>query len=417
MQNLLAEQPIGREALFKMLEEGRSDDLDNWHERAFLYLYHCGEDVLQVTKDAYQIYFMADRMAPTAFPSIAKYEREIVETILSINGADEKAGGSITTGGTESIFFGMKTARDWARDRYPHIKEPETIVSSTAHPAFNKSAHYLGMKVIRIPEREDDFRADVPAMAEAITKNTILLAGSAPHFPQGVIDPIPELGKLAESRGLWLHVDACMGGIVAPFVRKLGHPVSDYDFRVPGVTSISADLHKYGFSPKGVSVILYRDIALRKYQGFVWEDEYEIYATPTFAASQPGGSVAAAWSVLKYLGEPGFLDIAKRTMRAKKIIVDGVNEIPELQLWGQPELSLLGFGSRTLDTMAIADGMDDRGWFSTRLGKPPSLHCRLTPAHEPVADQFVRDLEASVEEVRKGRVASGQSKIIYGAPT
>lgn len=415
MQNLLAEQPVNRQELFQMLEENRVDDLDNWHERSFLYLYHCGDEVLQITKDAYQVYFMADRMAPTAFPSIAKYEREIVETILSINRAGERGGGSVTTGGTESIFFGMKTARDWARDRYPQIKEPEVIVSSTAHPAFNKAAHYLGLTVIRIPHREEDFLADVPAMADALTENTIMLAGSAPHFPQGVIDPIPELGKLAESRGLWLHVDACMGGIMAPFVRKLGYPVSNYDFTVPGVSSMSADLHKYGFSPKGVSVVLYRDVDLQKYQGFVWEDEYEVYATPTFAASQPGGSVAAAWAALKYLGEPGFLDIAKRTMRARKTIIDGVDGIPELQLWGEPELSLIGFGSYTLDMMAVADGMDDRGWFSTRLGGPSSIHCRLTPAHDSVAEQFVLDLEASVEEVRKGRVATGERKIVYGA--
>ncbi len=415
MKNLLAEQPVDRKVLFEQLEENRVDDLDNWHERSFLYLYHCSEDVLQVTKDTYQLYFMADRMAPSAFPSIAKYEREIVETILSINGAGEKAGGSVTTGGTESIFFGMKTARDWARDRHPRIKEPEAVVSSTAHPAFNKAAQYLGMKVIRIPERKEDFRADVSAMTDAVNENTIMLAGSAPHFPQGVIDPIPELGKLAESRDLWLHVDGCMGGVLAPFVRKLGYPVSDYDFRVPGVSSMSADLHKYGFSPKGVSVILYRDADLQKYQGFVWEDEYEVYATTTFAASQPGGSVAAAWAALKYLGEPGFLDVARRTMHAKKIIVDGINGIPELELWGEPELSLLGFGSHTLDMMAVADGMDDRGWFSTRMGGPPSIHCRLTPAHDPVAEQFVRDLEASVEEVRKGRVASGARKIFYGA--
>ena len=334
MQNLLAQQSVDRQALFEQLKENRVDDLDNWHERSFLYLYHCGEDVLQVTKDAYQMYFMADRMAPSAFPSIAKYEREIVETILSINGAGAKAGGSITTGGTESIFFGMKTARDRARERYPHIREPEAVVSSSAHPAFNKVAHYLGMKVIRIPACREDFRADVSAMASAVNQNTILLAGSAPQFSQGVIDPISELGRLAQSRDLWLHVDGCMGGIMAPFVRKLGYPVPDYDFGVPGVSSISADLHKYGFSPKGVSVILYRDADLQKYQGFVWEDECEVYATPTFAASQPGGSVAAAWAALKYLGEPGFLDIARRTMDAKKTIVDGINGIPELELWG-----------------------------------------------------------------------------------
>ena len=415
MKNLLAESPIGRQALIKMLEEERVDDLDNWHERSFLYLYHCGEDVLQLTKDAATMYFMADRMAPSAFPSIAKYEREIVQSILSINGAGDGAGGSVTTGGTESIFLGMKTARDWARDRYPKITAPEVVAPSTAHPAFNKAAHYLGVKVNRIPEQEDNFRADVEAMTEAINENTIMLVGSAPHFYQGVIDPIPQLGELAESRDLWLHVDGCMGGIMGPFVRKLGYPVSEYGFSIPGVTSMSADLHKYGFAPKGVSVILFRDAELQKYQGFVWEDDYEVYATPTFAASQPGGSVAAAWAVLKYLGEPGFLDIAERTMRAKKTIVDGIDAIPELELWGEPELSLLGFGSRTLDIMAVADGMDDRGWFSSRLGKPPSIHCRLTPAHEPVAAQFVTDLEASVEEVRKGRVASGETKITYAS--
>lgn len=309
----------------------------------------------------------------------------------------------------------LTPAPDWVRDHHPQVTAPEVVVSSTAHPAFNKSAHFLGLTVVRVPERPEDFRADVTAMSTAINENTIMLAGSAPHYYQGVIDPIPALGELALAHDLWLHVDGCMGGIIAPFVRKLGFPVPDYDFRVPGVTSMSADLHKYGSAPKGVSVILYRDAALQKYQGFVWEDEYEVYSTPTFAASQPGGSVAAAWAVLKYMGEPGFLDIAERTMCAKRTIVDGINAIPELELWGKPKLSLLGFGSRSLDIMAVADAMDDRGWFSTRLGKPPSIHCRLTPAHEPVAAQYVEDLAASVEEVRKGRVATGESKITYGA--
>ena len=415
MTNLLAEAPTGRQALMSMLEEERVHDLDNWHERSFLYLYHCGEDVLQLTKDAAAMYFMADRMAPSAFPSIAKYEREIVESILSINGAGDEAGGSVTTGGTESIFFGMKTARDWARDRYPTISVPEVVAPATVHPAFNKAAHYLGMKLNRIPECEGDFRADVDAMREAINENTIMLAGSAPHFYQGVVDPVSELGELALARGLWLHVDACMGGIMGPLVRELGYPVPEFGFNVPGVVSMSADLHKYGFAPKGVSVILFRDAELQKYQGFVWEDEYEVYATPTFAASQPGGSVAAAWAVLKYLGKPGFLDIAERTMQAKRTIIDGIDAIPELELWGEPELSLLGFGSHALDIMAVADGMDERGWFTSRLGKPPSIHCRLTPAHEPVATRFVEDLKASVEEVRKGRTATGESRITYGS--
>ncbi len=349
MQNLLAQQSVDRQALFEQLKENRVDDLDNWHERSFLYLYHCGEDVLQVTKDAYQMYFMADRMAPSAFPSIAKYEREIVETILFIKRSRRKGGGEHHDGRYREYLLWHEdgtgsgpralSAHQGARGRRL-LERPPCVQQGRPLSGHESNPHS------RVPE---DFRADVSAMASAVNQNTILLAGSAPQFSQGVIDPISELGRLAQSRDLWLHVDGCMGGIMAPFVRKLGYPVPDYDFGVPGVSSISADLHKYGFSPKGVSVILYRDADLQKYQGFVWEDECEVYATPTFAASQPGGSVAAAWAALKYLGEPGFLDIARRTMDAKKTIVDGINGIPELELWVSRSLACSVSG-RTLLT-------------------------------------------------------------------
>ena len=234
---------------------------------------------------------------------------------------------------------------------------PEFVAPHTAHPAFNKAAHYLGIKVVRVPEGPD-FRADVPAMADAITDNTIGMIGSAPQFWHGVIDPISALGELTEARNLWLHVDGCMGGFLNPFVRKAGNPIPDFDFAVPGVKSISADLHKYGYTLKGASVMLLSDAENRKYQVFDWQDQYERYVTPTFSGTRSGAAQAAAWAVLQFLGESGFVKMADSVMRSQRKLVDCVKANDDLALWGEPESSIVSFGSPTLDVFAISKGLE-----------------------------------------------------------
>jgi len=254
-----------------------------------------------------------------------KFEAEVVAMTASMLGADKTGDeivGSVTSGGTESILLAMKTYRDRARDR-KGITEPEMVVPSTAHAAFDKAAQLFNIKIIRVPIG-DDYRADVEATRKAITKNTIVIVGSAPPFPHGIIDPIEELSELARQAGVGFHTDACLGGFLLPWAERLGYDVPPFDFRLPGVTSISADTHKYGYAPKGSSVILYRGRALRHYQYYVITDwPGGLYLTPTFAGSRPGALSAACWAAIMAMGEQGYMEAAKRILETAAVITSG----------------------------------------------------------------------------------------------
>jgi glutamate/tyrosine decarboxylase-like PLP-dependent enzyme len=252
-------------------------------------------------------------------------------------------------------------------------------------------------------------------MKAAITPNTVLLVGSAPSYPQGVVDPIDRIGALAAERGLLCHVDACVGGFMLPWVEKLGHPVPVFDFRVPGVTSMSADIHKYGYAAKGASVVLYRSRELRRFQFVSYADwPGGLYGSPTATGTRPGGPIAAAWAVMKYLGEDGYLRIAKQTMETAGAILDGVRKIPALKVLGEPAMSIFSFGSDELDVYALADRMDARGWHMDRQQLPPSLHMMITPAHAPNVEALLADLRASVDEVRRTGPSAEGSAAMYG---
>ena len=321
----------------------------------------------------------------------------------------------MSSGGTESIFLAVKTARDHARAEGSRIAVPEIVAPVSAHPAFDKAAHYLGMKVKRIPLRAD-FRAEVPAMAAAVTPDTIMIVGSAPSFPHGVIDPITDLAALARERGLWLHVDACVGGFLAPFVRRIGYPVPPFDFEVEGVRSMSADLHKYGFTAKGASVMLLSDIALRQHLVFEFDNwPRGKYASPTFTGTRPGGAIAAAWAVLRYLGVDGYTRIAKQLMDARDRMKAGIESIDGLYVVGTPELTVMGYGSRDLDTFAIAEQMTGKGWFISTMSEPPGIHMGMpTVAHVAVVDEYLADLGQSVATVRAQKLTGKSREVTYG---
>ncbi len=247
-----------REAVLAAMESARGRDAP-WREgKAFSMVYYADEEILDLLKAAYTMFFSENGLNPTAFPSLRKFETEVVGMTAALLGGDAAVCGNMTAGGTDSILAAVKAARDWGRAHNPRNTAPEMVLPATAHPAFDKAGHYFGVKPVHVPVAAD-FRADVAAMASAINERTILVVGSAPSYPHGVVDPIPALAQVAQERGLLCHVDACVGGFVLPFARKLGYPVPPFDFSVPGVTSISADLHKYGYAAKGASVILYRD--------------------------------------------------------------------------------------------------------------------------------------------------------------
>ena len=397
------------------MEVAREGDVDWRGGRVGHFIHFGGEDVLEVAKDASRLFLSENAIGSTAFPSLERFEDEVIGWTLGLLNGGEEATGSMTSGGTESIFMAVKTARDWARATRPDLGVPEIVAPYSAHPSFSKAAHFLGMKVTRVPLRAD-FRADVEAMAAAIGPDTMMLVGSAPQFAHGVFDPIAELGVLARERGLWLHVDACVGGFVAPFVRKLGYPIPDFDFSVSGVTSMSADLHKYGFTPKGASTVLFHDGALRRHQVFEF-DEWPggHYASPGFSGSRPGGPVAAAWAVLRYLGGEGYVRIAREIMGAVERLKDGILAIDGVEIVGEPELTVMAYGARDLDIYAVAEAMGRHGWFTVRAAEPPSIHLgMLTMTHVPVVERYLADLAESVAEVRASSLKANDTTVTYG---
>jgi len=287
-------------------------------------------------------------------------------------------------------------------------------VPESAHPAFDKAAHYLDVEIVHTALRED-MRCDTDAMRDAMDDNTVLIAGSAPCYPFGVIDPIPEIAALAAERGVLCHVDACLGAYLLPFVERLGRPVPPWDFRVPGVTSISADLHKYGYSARGASVILYRDRKLRRHQFFATSDwPGGLYGSPTLAGSRPGGAIAAAWAVLNYLGVEGYTRLARVVMDATVALIDGINAVPELRVLGEPDMSVFAFTSDSLDIHAVGDALAEAGWHPDRQQLPPSLHCMVTPAHENAVKPFLDALAGAVERAKAKDPAEGGRAAMYG---
>ncbi len=415
MTNRFPPHGRNRDDVLDELEANKSDDVDWRGGRVGLYTHFGGDDVLEVAKDASRVYFSENALGPSAFPSLARLENDVISWTLGLLNGDDTAAGSMTSGGTESILMAVKTARDWAREHHPNIEEPVVVAPYSAHPAFNKAAHYLGLVVRRVPIG-DDFRADLDRMRDAIDESTIMLVGSAPQFAHGVFDPIPELAALAQEKNLWLHIDACVGGFIAPFARELGRPIPDFDFTVPGVMSMSADLHKYGFTAKGASTFLLCDESLRKYQVFEF-DEWSRghYESPTVPGTRPGGPIAAAWAVLNYLGWDGYVHIATELFDAIDRLKEGIRSIDGLSIIADPPLTILSYTSSTYDIFAVAEAMTQRGWLVTRSAEPRAIHMgMLTMTHVPVVDQYLSDLADSVQAAKAGRVKANDEAITYG---
>jgi sphinganine-1-phosphate aldolase len=385
------------------LQGAKKDDF-SWRDgRMAVYYYYLDDELAEIQKRAYAMFWTENNLGKRAFPSLAALESDIVDFGLTLMNAPADAAGTFTSGGSESIFLALQTARDWAQAT-KGIDRPNFVVPRTAHPAFTRAGHALGVGVRRIPTTRNDFKADVSAMAARIDDGTIGLVGSAPCYPFGVFDPIRELGALAAARGLWLHVDACVGGFLSPYVKRLGHPVPDWDFSVPGVTSISADLHKHGMAAKGASLMLLRSRALKeKHQLFDFNEwERGPYLAYTMQGTRPGGAVASAWAVLHHLGNEGYLRCARLIMANKKALIDGIGRIPGLAVLEPSELSIFVTRSAdpALDIGAVSDAMGTRGWLIGRQVEPPGIHMHLNPSHERMVGDYLADLGWAVGEAR-----------------
>ena len=351
------------------------------------------DDVVKVLEDAYALYLYENALNPFAFPSLREYESEVVDWVADMLHAPASVGGSMSSGGTESIFLAMQVARDRAKAERG-ITHTEVVVPITAHPAFDKAAHYLDIDLKKAPLR-DDLRVDVGALTDLITDNTALVVGSAPCYPFGVIDPIEEIAAAAAARGVPCHVDACLGGFVLPFWERLGEPLPLWDFRVEGVTSISADVHKYGYAVKGASTVIHRSADALKYQLFLVSDWVGgIYGSMTTAGTRPAGPIAAAWAVLRHLGVEGYVRLTQVVLDTTRALQKGIDAIDGLHVKGSPDASTFAFGSDELDIFAVCDVMDEKGWRLDR--QPDSLHVIVMPQHARIADQFLADLAEAV---------------------
>ena len=402
----IPEKGLPKEQVLGTLQAFKSHDMDWKAGKVWCYVYSPGEDTSDVVKQAYMSYLSENGLDPTVFPSLLKLETDVVRMLATLLRGDENVVGHMTTGGTESIMLAVKTARDRARALHPEIIRPEMVLPKTAHASFHKAAHYLGMTPVVVDINPATFKVEADAMRAAITENTILLVASAPSYSQGVIDPIAEIGALAQEKGLLFHVDGCVGGIHLSFMRKLGYDLPDFDFSVPGVTSISADLHKYGYAAKGASCVMYRDKNIRKYQLFACTDTtgYTLINT-TITSSKSGGPMAGAWAILNYLGEEGFKNIVKTVQETTRKLIDGVNAIPELEVLGQPAMCMFSFKSDAINVYQLADAMAKRGWyiqgqFSTPL-TPRNLHLSVNYGTVEQADALLADLRECVEEVKR----------------
>lgn len=411
----IPEKGIPRDEVLKELDGLHEKDADWKNGRTWSLVYYAGEEHSDFLKAAYSKYMSENGLSPLAFPSLRKFEAEVTAMTADMLGGDDKVAGTMTGGGTESIMMAVKAYRQWARAKKPHVKTPEMVIPASAHPAFEKASHYFDVKSVRVPVR-GDFKADPEAMFARVNENTIMLAGSAPGYPQGVVDPIVEIAAIAKEKGLPMHVDSCLGGYLLPYVKRLGCPVPDYDFRVPGVTSISADVHKYGFAGKGASVILYRNANWRRWQFYVYSDwSGGIYGSPSMAGTRPGGGLAAAWATLRAFGQDGYLKNAEQIMKTTKKLMDGVNAIPGLRVLGKPEMSVFAFASDEVDIYAVGDALEARGWHMDRQPEPLALHLMVALVHEKVADDFLMDLRESVDYVRANpSEASKGAAAMYG---
>lgn len=387
------------------LEEYRANDMPWRDGRTWAYIYDPGAEAESLLKQAYTMYLTENGLDPTVFPSTLRLENELIAMAASHLNGDENVVGNFTSGGTESIICAVKAARDWARAQRPQIKEPEILLPATAHAAFQKAAHYLCVKPVIAPVDPETFRADPAAMRAAVTPNTILMVGSAISYAHGVVDPIRELAAIAQEHDILLHVDGCMGGFLLPYFRRLGRDIPDFDFSVPGVTSMSMDFHKYAFAAKGASVVLYRSKELRRYQIYACSNwtGYTII-NPTVQSTKSAGPLAAAWAILHFFGESGYLEIARQVLDATQRIADAIDAMPDLTLMGRPDMNLVAFSSDTVSVFHVIDEMKERGWYvQPQLAYDNSkenIHLSINPASVRWVDAMLADLEKCVEKAK-----------------
>jgi glutamate/tyrosine decarboxylase-like PLP-dependent enzyme len=403
----LPEKGIPAPQVLDELESLRADDVDWRIGKVFSLAYYAGPQAIAVAEDAYRRFSGENALSTDAFPSLRIMQQDVLSMVGPWLGADKDSAGFMTSGGTESILMVVKAARDqFAQTR--GVTTPNIVLPTSAHAAFEKACHYFGVESRRSAVGQD-WRADIAAMERLIDDNTVMLVASAPQYPQGVVDDVTGIAALASSRGINCHVDACMGGVTLAYLVKLGHPIPAWNLSVPGVTSISVDLHKYGYTSKGASVVMYSSKSLRAHQGFFTDNWLGgMYASSGMLGTKSGGSIASAWAVLRHLGDDGYTALVRQTRNATEQLANHIVAHPHLVLRAYPDSTLICFGAAdpsVLNVFAVADELRIRGWYVDRQTPPDSLHCTVNAIHHDKIDAFVVDLDASIELVLSTRLS------------
>ncbi|KAF9365513.1 hypothetical protein BGX34_009756 [Mortierella sp. NVP85] len=413
---VLPEKGFSEELMTKELERYSELPHTRWEDgRVSGAVYHHNKTLSELGALAYKKFSSANPLHPEVFPGTRKMEAEVCAMVLDLFHAGPKAGAVMTSGGTESILMSCKTHREWGKE-VKGITKPEIVVPVTIHAAFDKAASYFGMKLIHVPIDPVTMQVDIKAVKRAITKNTVLLAGSAVNYPHGVMDDIEALGKLALKYKIGLHVDCCLGSFMVAFAEKAGYKLPLFDFRVPGVTAISCDTHKYGFAPKGSSIIMYHTKELRRYQYFsmaTWPGG--IYASPSVAGSRPGALIAGCWATLMHIGQEGYIKEAKHIIGAQIKVRKAIESIPSLYVYGDPKTSVVAFNSNKFNIYDISDQMSKRGWHLSALQNPPGVHFTSTIPSADASDEFIADLREVMDDFEAGRITeTGSTAGMYG---
>ena len=413
MRNTLPAVGLSRSEIFARMKALSAGDIDWRRGRVPLYVFKANDEIAALGRDAFLEFFTENALGgKRAFHGLKKMEDDIIAMGLSLFHAPDDGAGFFTTGGSESIISAVLACRDHGRRQSGRSDRRGNIVLPySAHPAFSKAARLMDIELRRIPV--SGYRADVAAMARAIDADTMMLVGSAPCFSYGTIDPIADLGALAQERGLWLHVDACVGGYIAPFAAKAGYAIPAFDFAVPGVTSISADLHKFGFCPKPASTVFYRSADHAACQPFEMNDwPGGTFSTGSIAGTRPGGAVAGAWATLQGMGEQGYVTTARQIMELARAYRRGIEAIG-LRVIGEPDLSILCFTANEFDMLRVGEVMATRGWLPGLVREPHAMHLMLTMLHEPAMDDYLRDLRDAVAQVRREGAKTTKVDVTY----
>jgi len=399
----MAIHPLGpslsRDDVFARMESFRVDDVQWRDGRCFTLAYSAGPEALAVAEEAYRLFSGENALNTAAFPSLKRMHDDVVDIVAGWAHGDQATAGFMTSGGTESLVLAVRAARQRAKREGRSLNGLNMVLPTSAHAALEKGADYFSVESRRV-EVTQDWRADVSAMQQACDDNTILLVGSAPQYPQGVIDPIADIADIAVTRDINFHVDACMGGVTLPFLEKAGENIPLWDFRVPGVTSISVDLHKYGYTSKGAGVLLHRNKTLRADQTFAtdnWLGGW--YGSSGILGTKSGGPIASAWAVMHFLGDDGYARLAHNARQGALQVARHIEQHPDLLLRAIPDSTLVAFGTIDPirhDVFAIAEDLIQRGWYLDRQGPPASIHLTVSNANTPRIAEFLSDIDSAV---------------------